>query len=93
MSRLTLEQMSIQAYTIDAFTIYAASALAANTIVRSVMAAVLPLAAPKMYATLGYGWGNSLLAFLALAMVPVPFLLMKYGEKMRVANAERMKTF
>lgn len=85
--------MSIQAYTVDAFTIFAASALAANTITRSIMAAVIPLAAPRMYATLGLGWGNSLLAFLALAMVPIPFFLMKYGEKMRLANAERMRQF
>jgi hypothetical protein len=84
-------QISIQAYTVDAFTLYAASALAANTITRSVMAATLPLAAPKMYQTLGLGWGNSLLAFLALAMVPVPVLLMVHGEKMRMWNVERMK--
>jgi hypothetical protein len=76
---------------VDAFTLYAASALAANTLTRSVMAAVLPLAGPKMYKVLGLGWGNSLLAFLALAMIPVPCLLMLHGEKMRKWNVERMK--
>jgi hypothetical protein len=84
-------QISIQAYTVDAFTLYAASGLAANTITRSVMGATLPLAASKMYQTLGLGWGDSLLAFLALAMVPVPVLLMLHGEKMRMWNVERMK--
>lgn len=83
--------MSTQAYLVDAFTIYAASALAATTVTRSVMAAVLPLAAPKMYAALGIGWGNSLLAFLALACIPVPFLLLTYGEGMRQRNVKRMK--
>jgi hypothetical protein len=83
--------MSAQAYLVDAFTIYAASALAATTIMRSVMAAVLPLAAPRMYAALGIGWGNSLLAFLALACLPVPFLLLRYGEKMRSWNAKMVK--
>lgn len=83
--------MSIQVYSIDAFTIYAASALAANSVTRSVMAAVLPLAAPKMYSTLGIGWGNSLLAFLALAMIPIPWLLFVHGEKMRGWNAQRIK--
>jgi hypothetical protein len=83
--------MSIQAYLIDAFTIYAASALAATTIVRSVMAAVLPLAAPKMYDALGIGWGNSLLAFLAIACIPIPWLLLKHGEKMRQWNLKRLK--
>jgi len=55
------------------------------------MAAVLPLAAPKMYEALGLGWGNSLLAFLALAMVPIPILLIKYGETIRGWNKERIK--
>jgi hypothetical protein len=55
------------------------------------MAAVLPLAAPKLYQALGLGWGNSLLAFLALAMVPVPVLLYLYGERMRSWNTERIK--
>jgi hypothetical protein len=83
--------MATQAYLVDAYTIYAASALAATAIMRSVMAAVLPLAAPKMYAALGIGWGNSLLAFMALACLPVPFLLMKFGERMRGWNAEDEK--
>jgi hypothetical protein len=36
-----------------------------------------------MYAALGYGCGNSLLGFIALVTVPVPFLLIKYGEAIR----------
>ena len=87
---LTAFKISIQAYTIDAFTLYAASGLAANTVIRSIMAALIPLAAPKLYAVLGLGWGNSLLAFLALAMVPVPVLLFFYGERMRGWNADRL---
>lgn len=45
-----------------------------------------------MYQALGDGWGNSLLAFLALAMVPIPILLIKHGEKIRGWNAEKIKT-
>ena len=36
-----------------------------------------------MYDTLGLGWGNSLLAFIAVALIPVPFLLIRYGELLR----------
>ncbi|CAJ2499748.1 Uu.00g026010.m01.CDS01 [Anthostomella pinea] len=75
--------LSIQTYLVDAFTIYAASALATNTIVRSVAGAVLPLAGLKLYAKLGLGWGNSLLAFIAIALLPVSFGLLKYGELLR----------
>ncbi|CAF9934272.1 hypothetical protein IMSHALPRED_009653 [Imshaugia aleurites] len=75
--------MPIQTYLVDAFTIYAASALAANTVLRSLVGALLPLAGRKMYATLGLGWGNSLLAFIAIAMCPIPIIFYKYGERIR----------
>lgn len=75
--------LCIMSYLIDAFGMYAASALAANTVVRSVFGAVLPLAGARMYSTLGYGWGNSLLGFIAFAMVPIPILLNRYGEGLR----------
>ncbi|KAG7149614.1 MFS transporter cpaT like protein [Verticillium longisporum] len=73
----------IQAYIIDAFPEYAASALAAFTVFRSVVAAFLPLAGPKMYDALGLGWGNSLLGFVAIALIPVPALIYKYGARFR----------
>ncbi|TVY32983.1 Efflux pump [Lachnellula subtilissima] len=75
--------MTVTMYLVDAFTIYAASALAANSVVRSVIGAVLPLAGQKMYLALGLGWGNSLLAFVAMALLPVPIVLMKWGERLR----------
>lgn len=75
--------MGISLYLIDAFNVYAASALAANTVVRSIVGAVLPLAGQPMYDRLGYGWGNSLLAFIALALIPVAWGLMKYGARLR----------
>jgi len=60
--------MPVQTYLIDAFTEYATSVTAARTILRSLVAAVLPLAGQPLYDKLGIGWGNSLLGFLALAM-------------------------
>ncbi|CAK7202204.1 hypothetical protein SEUCBS139899_004926 [Sporothrix eucalyptigena] len=75
--------MSLQLYLVDAFTVYAASSLAANTVVRSIAGAVLPLAGLQMYDKLGLGWGNSLLGFIALALLPAPFFIQKYGEYLR----------
>lgn len=75
--------MALQMYLVDAFTVYAASALAANTVVRSIAGAVLPLAGLRMYAVLGVGWGNSVLGFIAAALIPVPFLILRYGEFLR----------
>ncbi|KLU88682.1 cycloheximide resistance protein [Magnaporthiopsis poae ATCC 64411] len=81
-SNLTLF-MCMQLYLVDTFSMYAASALAANTVVRSIAGAALPLVGIRMYNVLGLGWGNSLLGFIALTMVPVAFAMLRYGEYLR----------
>jgi len=73
----------IQSYLIDAYSLYAASATAASTVFRSLLGAFLPMTGMPMYNALGQGWGNSLLGFLALAMVPVPYLFFRYGKRIR----------
>ncbi|CZR63476.1 related to multidrug resistant protein [Phialocephala subalpina] len=74
----------IQTYIVDSYTRYAASAVGAATVLRSLAGFGFPLFAPYMYAKLHYGWGNSLLAFIAIALGwPAPILLWKYGEKLR----------
>jgi len=75
--------LGVMTYLIDAFELYAASATAANTILRSILGACIPLAGESMYDALGYGWGNSLLGFITLAMLPLPFIFYKYGERLR----------
>lgn len=75
--------MPIQTYIVDSFPQYAASAMAGMTCVRMLFGAVLPLAGPSMYRSLGLGWGNSLLGFVAVGMIPVPALIFKYGTTMR----------
>jgi hypothetical protein len=75
--------MPVATYLVDAFTEYAASATAANTVFRSVGGALLPLCGRRMYAALGYGWGNTLLAAMGIAMAPMVWGLMKYGERIR----------
>jgi hypothetical protein len=72
-----------QQYLIDAYTQYAASTIAANTVFRSIVGGLLPLAGLRMYSALSLGWGNTLLGFIALAMVPVPFVFYFFGERIR----------
>jgi len=69
---------------------YAASATAATTILRSIFGALLPLAGHPMYTKLGLGWGNSVLAFISVAMLPVPFLFYIYGERLRTRYPVRL---
>ncbi|KAI1427571.1 putative MFS multidrug transporter [Xylaria sp. FL1777] len=73
-----------QLYLVDLFgSEAAASALGANTLLRSLSGAFLPVAGPALYATLNYGWGNTLLGFLALAFAPAPIVFYKWGEWLR----------
>ncbi|KAK0513308.1 hypothetical protein JMJ35_004294 [Cladonia borealis] len=75
--------MSIDLYLVDTYTRYRASAIAATKVLQSITGAVLPLAGPALYDRLGLGWGNSVLAFIAVAFFPIPFLFYRYGEKLR----------
>ncbi|KIL86273.1 hypothetical protein FAVG1_10671 [Fusarium avenaceum] len=79
-----------QLYIVDGYSRYAASALAAYSVMRSVVAAFLPLAGPAMYEKLGVGWGNSVLGFISLAMVPIPALIYKFGGRMRMNEKFRL---
>lgn len=73
----------LQAYMIDCFPQYAASAVAGMSSLRCLVGALLPLAGPRMYETLGLGWRNSILGFIAVAFIPVPALLYRYGKVVR----------
>jgi MFS family permease len=76
--------MPTQLYLVDAFgPEAAASALAANVIFRLLFAAFVPLAGPSLYADLGLGWGNSVLGFIGVAFLPVPFFFYRYGGWLR----------
>lgn len=75
--------MAANTYLVDSYLLHAASVTAANTALRSLAGAVLPLAGPAMYEKLGLGWGNSLLAFIALAMCACPVLFWRFGEGIR----------
>ncbi|KAI1113810.1 major facilitator superfamily domain-containing protein [Nemania sp. NC0429] len=72
-----------QAYIIDAYPLYAASGLAAFTVLRSIVAAFLPLAGPALYGSLGLGWGSSVLGFITVGLIPIPVLVMIFGTRLR----------
>lgn len=80
---LNLIFLGITNYLIDGYTIFAASVLAANTLLRSLFGAAFPLFTRVMYENLGTQWASSVPAFLALIMMPAPFILYKYGSVIR----------
>ncbi|CAK4033709.1 major facilitator superfamily [Lecanosticta acicola] len=70
-------------YTEDSYKEYAASALAGLGFIRNLAGAGFPLFGNQMFENEGYQWAGSILAFLALVMVPIPFVLDRYGERLR----------
>ncbi|KAI1461848.1 putative florfenicol exporter [Annulohypoxylon moriforme] len=75
---------SMLAYTLDLFGDVGASANAATRLLSNVMGFVFPIFAPQLYDRLGYGWGNSLLAFIFVVLgLPIPFILWFWGKKLR----------
>lgn len=76
--------VGLQTYTIDAYQLYAASAVGATAVARSITGFSFPLFADYMFDALGYGWGNSVLAFATLAIgYSGSLILWFYGKKLR----------
>lgn len=71
-------------YQLDAYgPLMGASAMAANGILRYIFGAVFPLFAVQMYERLGVDWATSLLAFVTIALMPLPWVLLKFGPVIR----------
>ncbi|KAL5536623.1 hypothetical protein ACEPAF_446 [Sanghuangporus sanghuang] len=75
--------LSLLCYIIDTYVFVAASALASNTVVRSIFGATFPLFATHMYNGMNPRWASTLLGCVATVMVPVPFILKRYGPAIR----------
>ena len=62
-------------------------ALAANGILRYTFGAVFPLFTLQMYeSTLGIHWAGSIFAFASLFLLPIPWVLFRYGHELRAKS-------
>jgi len=74
-------------YQLDAYgPLYGASALAANGILRYTAGAVFPLFTRQMYRAMGVNWATTMLGFVTLALLPLPWILLKFGHKIRAKS-------
>jgi len=79
--------LAIQTYLVDTYTLYAASAIAAAALYRSLLGFAFPLFANQMYAAMGQGWANTMLALITLLIgVPAPLIFLKYGAVLRARS-------
>lgn len=88
-----LASQAALAYILDEFPTHAASAGAAARMVSNVLGFAFPLFAPQLYNRLGYGWGNSLLAFVWIVIaLPVVVALWFWGHKIRKVGRSQQDT-
>lgn len=78
--------LSILNYVVDSYQTYSASALAGVILVRNIVGAGFPLFATQMYNKLDYEWASSLLGFIAILLVPIPFIFFYRGEIIRLRS-------
>ncbi|MCJ1314967.1 hypothetical protein MMC15_000281 [Xylographa vitiligo] len=87
---LMMALLTAQTYLIDSLPLHAASANAVVETMLALSGSVFPLAGPALYDHLGLGWGNSLLCFIALPFVPLPWILLRYGERIRKSSRSQL---
>lgn len=82
--------ISIMQYIGDAYhASNVASASSANSLARYTFAAAFPFFCIQLSTALGNGWASSLFGFLSIALLPVPWILFRYGKKIRsISNYE-----
>lgn len=76
----------ILTYLMGAYPRYAASVLASNDFMRAGFGAGFPLFASAMFHNLGVNWACTLLGCLSIVFVPVPFVLLRFGLRLRMAS-------
>ena len=50
----------------------------------------MPLTADLVYDRLGIDWATSLLGFISLALLPIPWILFKWGPDIRKKSAYKI---
>lgn len=68
-------------------------ALAANGILRYVLGSAFPLFTIQMYNGIGVGWAGSVFGFVAVLMMPLPWVFFKYGKALRARSSYDISDF
>ncbi|KAI0533124.1 major facilitator superfamily domain-containing protein [Xylaria digitata] len=78
--------MSANMYIIDCYEMYAASALTFNALIRYIAAGGFTVVGIPLYKNLGTHWALTLLGAVSALVVPIPFVLFKWGPKVRARS-------
>jgi uncharacterized membrane protein len=83
--------VSANSYIIDSYSSFAATAMAAKTLLRSEIGAMVPLFVNQMFHHMGFQYAGLLLALIATAIAPIPFVFYRYGESIRLRSKRAAK--
>ncbi|KAF2169124.1 hypothetical protein M409DRAFT_52412 [Zasmidium cellare ATCC 36951] len=79
--------LSASMYQIDVYgPLNGASAMAANGLLRYVLGGCFPLWTVQMYEAMGIGWATSLLGFICVLLLPIPYVFYKFGPGIRKSS-------
>ncbi|MBA7495541.1 hypothetical protein ES702_06128 [subsurface metagenome] len=73
-------------YVEDSYMVFSASALAGVGLIRNLFGAGFPLFGSQLFKNEGYNWAGTILACLAILLVPIPFVLERYGTRLRAKS-------
>ncbi|KAI0369756.1 MFS general substrate transporter [Pilatotrama ljubarskyi] len=86
MTALFVLYVAVFTYLADCYGIFASSALAGQSLSRNLMGMAFPLFTEQMFSRLTYHWGNTLFGCIAVAMIPIPYVLMWKGPAIRASS-------
>lgn len=73
-------------YVEDSYMVFSASALASVGLVKNLAGAGFPLFGRQLFTNAGYNWAGTILGCLAILLVPVPFILERFGTRLRAQS-------
>ncbi|KAI0761799.1 MFS general substrate transporter [Trametes elegans] len=86
MTALFVLYVAVFTYLADCYGIFASSALAGQSLCRNLMGMAFPLFTEQMFSRLTYHWGNTLFGCIAVAMIPIPYVLLWKGPAIRASS-------
>ncbi|KAH9933422.1 major facilitator superfamily domain-containing protein [Fomitopsis serialis] len=75
--------LAVFTYLADCYGPWASSALAGQSLFRNLMGMAFPMFTTQMFSRLTYHWANTIFALIAVAMIPIPFILFYRGPAIR----------
>ncbi|KAF7957261.1 hypothetical protein EAE96_002848 [Botrytis aclada] len=82
-----LTMLCLPVYHSDFYTAhYSASMLAALTFMRFFVSACFPLITPTILDKLGFTWATSMLGFITVSLIPIPWILYRLGPYLRTKS-------